>query len=87
MLRIISLFVLLFSVLFLPFWVTGILAICGIIYFNIFIEGPIILLISDLLYGVKEIKLFNIHFFSFLLIILLLIIIELLKKKLKFYKN
>lgn len=87
MLRIISLIILLFSVLFLPFWVTLILAICGIVYFSIFIEAPIVLLLADLLYGIQEAKLFDMHFFLFLLTIVLLVGIEILKKKLKFYKN
>jgi len=77
----------LLSILFLPFWVSIVLALLGIIFFSIFWEVVAIFFLSDLLYGIQEAKLFNIYFFSFTLSLVLLICIELLKKKLKFYKE
>jgi hypothetical protein len=78
---------LLFSILFLPFWVSIILAISGIIYFYIFLEAVFIFFISDLLYGAMEAKLLNTFFFSFSVVLIFLILMEILKKKLKFYKK
>jgi len=78
---------LLFSILFLPFWVSIILAISGIIYFSMFFEAVILFFISDLIYGTMEIKLFNIFFFSFILSLVFLLIMEFIKRKLKFYKK
>ena len=86
-LRISFAILLLFSVLFLPFWVSVILAILGMLYFSLFFEAVALFLLSDLLYGATEPKLFNIFFFSFILSIILLLVIEYLKKKLKFYKK
>ncbi len=80
-------FLLLFSILFLPFYISAILAILGMFYFSMFVESVILLFISDLLYGVKEVKLFNIYFISFLLSLFFLLFIEGLKKKLKFYEK
>jgi len=78
---------LLFSILFLPFWVSIILAISGIIYFSMFFEAVILFFISDLIYGTMEIKFFNIFFFSFILSLVFLLIMEFIKRKLKFYKK
>ena len=86
-LRIVSFIILLFSLLFLPFWVSCILAILGIIKFSLFVEAPILFLISDLLYGTKEASMYNIYFVSSTGILIVLVIAEILKKKLKFYKN
>ena len=86
-LRIFASILLLFSILFLPFWVSIILAILGMLYFSLFYEAVALFLLSDLLYGTPEVKLFNIFFFSFILSIILLLVIEFLKKKLKFYKK
>lgn len=83
MFRILASIVLLGSVLFMPFWVTVILALAGIIYFNIFLEALAFILLSDLLYGVKENS--GAVFISFAGAILLLVLIEILKKKVKFY--
>jgi len=85
MIRIIAFIVLLFSVLFLPFYISAILAILGMFYFKIFWEAIIVLLLSDLLYGTKEAKFSNTLFVSFIVSILILILIEFLKRKLKFY--
>ena len=85
-LRILAVVVLLFSILFMPFWVSVILALAGMIYFAVFWEAVILFLLSDLLYGVKETKFSGTIFVSFIIAAILLIIIEIVKKKLKFYK-
>lgn len=84
-LRILFSVVLLFSVLFLPFYLSVILALVGMAYFKLFIEANLLFLLSDLLYGVKEIRFLNITFMSFLLSIVILFMIEFIKDKLRFY--
>lgn len=74
------------SVLFAPFWLSIIMALFGVFYFSVFWEGLILFLLSDLIYGVKEEKFFNIIFISLIIGTLCLVLIEILKKKLKFYK-
>ncbi len=71
----------------MPFWISIILALIGMVIFSIFWEAVIIFLLTDLLYGVKEARFFNIFFIYFLASILVLIALELIKKKLKFYAN
>ncbi|MFA6273812.1 MAG: hypothetical protein WC662_01500 [Candidatus Paceibacterota bacterium] len=83
--RILAFFILLFSILFMPFWLSIILAIIGIIYFSFFWEAIILFFLSDLLYGIKEEKTFNVIFISLFTSFLIVIIIEYLKRKLKFY--
>lgn len=78
---------LLVSILFLPYWVSLVLVVLGIIIFSIYFEGVTLLFLSDLLFGIPEHKLFNLYFFSFFLTLLLLIGAEFLKKKLKFYNK
>ncbi|MFA5791598.1 MAG: hypothetical protein WC884_01005 [Candidatus Paceibacterota bacterium] len=56
------------------------------IFNKIFWEALPLFLLSDLLYGVKEIKFHDMIFISFFVSIIVLILIELLKKKLKFYQ-
>lgn len=87
MLRIAFSVLLLLSILFMPFWVSVVLALLGMLYFSLFWEAVLLLFLSDLLYGIKETKLFNIYFFSFILSLIILLSIEFLKKKLKFYKE
>lgn len=84
-LRIFASIILLLSVLFMPFWLSVILALAGMIYFSYFVEGALLLLLSDLLYGVGEARFFNVVFLSFIFAIIALVVIEPLKKKLKFY--
>ena len=78
---------LLFSVLFMPLWVSVILALVGILYFSFFIEAIIIFLLLDLLYGVPQIKFFSVVFVSSIVILVCLVILELLKGKLRFYSK
>jgi hypothetical protein len=85
--RILASVLLLFSILFMPFWVSVILALAGMIYFSIFWEATTILLLSDLLYGAREAKFFGAVFVSFIISAIVLIVIEIIKKKLKFYPH
>ncbi|MFA5841155.1 MAG: hypothetical protein WC847_02705 [Candidatus Paceibacterota bacterium] len=83
--RILASIVLLFSVLFMPFWVSVIFALCAMLYFSLFWEAVVIFLLSDLLYGIKETKSFHAIFISFTVTLIFLILIEIIKKKVKFY--
>lgn len=87
MLRLLLSLSILLSILFLPFWISVVLSLIGIFYFSFFWESVFLLFLSDILYGVKEEKLFNIYFFSFVFSLLFLIAIELFKNKLKFYQK
>lgn len=86
-LRFIASIVLLFSILSMPLWVSFVLALLGIIYFSFFIEAIIIFLLLDLLYGIPQLKFFNIVFVSSIITFICLVILELLKKKLRFYSK
>jgi len=81
-----SLFLLL-SILFAPFWLSAILALFGMFYFNFFIESIILLFIEDLMYGAKETRFFNIVIVSSAVAIFVFILIQLFKKETKFYKK
>ncbi|MCX6752182.1 MAG: hypothetical protein NTZ87_01635 [Candidatus Nomurabacteria bacterium] len=84
LLRILASVILLFSVLFAPFWVTVILALICMAYFPFFLEAVFLLLLSDLLYGAPEMRLFNTTYVSFILTLIFFIIFELLKKKIRY---
>ena len=86
LIRIIASILLLFSILFMPFWVSVILALAGMFYFTIFWEAVVLFFLSDLLYGTTEARFHGIVFVSFVITGIVLIIVEILKKKLKFYK-
>ncbi len=85
--RILSCIVLLFSILFMPFWMTCILAILGMIYFRFFVEAVALLFLSDLFYGVKEVRFLNSIFITLITSSLILVLVEFIKKKLKFYSK
>ncbi|MBI3888720.1 hypothetical protein HY311_02920 [Candidatus Nomurabacteria bacterium] len=85
--RILAFFLLLFSVLFMPLWVTAILALAGIIYFKVFFEAVLIFILSDLLYGIKETKNSPMLFISFFISVLVLVMIEIFKKRIRYYDN
>ena len=82
-LRILASVILLWSVLFMPLWVSAILAFAGILYFPFFLEAVFLFFLSDILYGAPELRFFNNVFISFLMVIVCFIILELLKKKLR----
>jgi len=87
LLRISAAVLLLFSVLFLPFWVSVFLALVGMIYFSVFWEAVALFFLSDILYGAPEAKFFNLVFVSFFVSLAVLLALEGLKKKLKFYPH
>ncbi len=80
-LRILASIILLFSVLFMPFWVSAGLACIGIFLFHYFVEASIFLLIADGLFGTHDKYLFV----GFLAAIVVMCIVELIKRKIKFY--
>jgi hypothetical protein len=84
-LRILAGAVLLFSILFMPFWVSVALACAGMIYFYTFWEAVALFLLSDVLYGTSEAKFYGMVFVSFFTSLVALVAIEIFKKKLKFY--
>ncbi|MEK7060002.1 MAG: hypothetical protein AAB970_00060 [Patescibacteria group bacterium] len=81
--RILAILILLLSILFMPFWLSVILALAGMIYFSFFWESVALFFLSDLLYGISEARFLNIFFISTIVSSIILIIIELLKKKLR----
>lgn len=86
-LRILATIILLFSILFLPFWVSVILALGGMLYFQKYWEAVALFLLSDALYGASEAKFFGMVFVSFFISLFALLVIEELKKRLKFYPH
>ena len=70
----------------MPFGISIILALAGMVYFSKFFEATILFLLADLLYGTKEAKFSGMVFISFIFSTIILLIIEVTKKKLKFYK-
>lgn len=80
--RILASILLLFFVLFMPFWVSVILALVGVFYFRVFWEAVVLLLLSNLLYGAGD---SSDIFISLLIYTIIFIAIEFLKKKIKFY--
>ena len=84
-LRILASVIILVSVLFMPFWLSVILALAAMVYFSYFVEAVALFLLSDLLYGVKEAKFFGAIFVTFLIAVVCLVLLETIKKKLKFH--
>ncbi len=83
--RISAIFLLLFSIIFLPFWVSALLGIGFMAYFSIFFEAVVLFFIVDLLYGVPEVKFYGITYTTLIVFTLVLWGIEFLKKRLKYY--
>jgi len=81
--RILASVILLWSVLFMPFWVSVILALMGMVYFPFFLEAVFLFFLSDLLYGIPEPRFFNTVFVSFIMALVCFIVLELIKKKLR----
>jgi hypothetical protein len=84
LLRISAIIVLLLSVLFMPFWLSVILGLAGMIYFNKFFEAPVLFMLSDSLYGIKEAKFSGMVFVSFFVCLIILVVMEILKKNSNF---
>ena len=85
--RILASIALLFSILFMPFWVSIIIGLAGMVYFSFYWEATLLFLLSDLLWGTEEVKFFGAIFISFIVAIIVLIIIEITKKNLNFTFN
>jgi len=83
--RILVSFLLLMSILFLPLWLSAIIAISAMVIYSFFFEAVLLFLLSDLLYGVKEDRYLGILFVSTIFSIILLLLIELVKKLIRFY--
>lgn len=86
-LRILASFILLFSVVFLPFFVSVILALVFMAYFALFFEAILILFMSDLIFGVKEMRFSYEPVVVLVVTVFVFILFEFIKKKLKFYPN
>jgi len=86
-LRIIACIILLFSILFMPFWTSAILALAAMVYFSFFWEAALLFLLSDFLYGAAENRFLGVVFLSFIIFILLLLLTEFFKKSLNFNLN
>ena len=86
-LRILTSILLLFSVLFLPFWISAIIALAGMAYFRKYWEAVALMFLSDVLYGASVAKFFGMVFVAFFVSLVALIIIESLKTKIKFYPH
>jgi hypothetical protein len=74
----------LFSILFWPFWLSVILALVAMVYFPIFFEACVLFLLSDVLYGVSEAKFYGMVFVSFFISIVVLLLVEKLKRNSNF---
>lgn len=85
LLRILASVVLLFSILFLPFYISVILALGAIFYFSLFFEAVFLFFIIDLLYGVKGGN-YHTTFISFFIALVLVIVLEFLKNKFRLNK-
>ncbi len=79
--RIVFSIILLLSILFLPFWVSLLLAIVGMVFFPYYLEAVFFLFISDLLYGVPQARYLNITFVSSIISAALFFSIEFFKKR------
>ena len=71
----------------MPFWLSIIIGLLGIILFPFFIEALFLFLLSDLLYGVEQDRFHGILFLSSIIILCTILLLEGLKKKLKFYDS
>lgn len=80
-LRIFATIVLLLSILFMPFWITAILAILSMVYFSYFLEIVFLLFLSDILFGIHMGGFAGVTFMSFLISVLVFFTIEFIKKR------
>ncbi len=85
--RISASLVILLSLLFAPFWLSAILVLAAMLYFDLFLEALFLLLLSDLLYGVDGGSFLGTTYTSFLLSAIALAVIEFIKTKTVFYPN
>lgn len=85
--RIGATFLILFSVLFLPFIFTVLFALCAILYFKNYYEAILVLFLSDLIYGASETRYFHMYFVGAIVTTITLFTMEALKTRLKFYQK
>ncbi|MFA6520280.1 MAG: hypothetical protein WCT44_01580 [Candidatus Paceibacterota bacterium] len=78
--RILFSILLFISVIFWPFWLSVLLAIVGMVYFSHYWEAVTLLLLSDVLYGVKEAKFSGMIFVSFFISIIVILLVEAFKR-------
>lgn len=71
--------------LFLPFWLSVVLAAAAMFLFPLYLEAVFIFFISDLLYGAPEGRYLGITMVSAILGLVLLAAIEFTKKKIRLY--
>lgn len=81
--RILASIIILISILFMPFWLSIIFAVLGLIFFSFFIEGILLMFLSDLLYGSASVRFDNSVFIYLIGFSILLVLIEFLKIKMK----
>jgi len=79
--RILANALILFSLLFCPFWLTAILIVAGVFIFPRFYEGIAALFLADLLYGIKEARFYGSTAVLFSLGGLFLIVLMYVKEK------
>ncbi len=82
-LRVIASLLLLTSILFWPFWISVILGLAFMAYFSLYVEAVFLFLLSDLLFGAVEAKLFGVLGVSFFVSIIFFVLIEIIKTKLR----
>lgn len=79
--RIIVSVILLLSATYMPFWLTAIIALGGIVYFRYYIEAIIIMFLVDLLFG-AEVKMFHgFHFAASISALIILLIAEYIRER------
>lgn len=82
--RIISYFVLLASILSMPWWLSLVLVGAFLFYFNKYYEAVFFALLSDIVYATPVAKLNGFVLVSFSIVFLLTFLIEFLKKRMSF---
>jgi len=81
--RIILDIILLLSVLFLPWWITIILALALVFYFKLYYEFIIAAVLTDMLYGVPKAWLFDLAIMYTTFSIVLFILVQWIKTRLR----
>ncbi len=83
--RAIAIGILTLSMLYLPFWVTGILSLGAMVYFRWFFEAIIIFFCIDMIFGAPVARFFHVHTALTLIGLVVLLLIEYLKTRLRTY--
>jgi len=74
-------------VLFLPFYVSLVIGFVGMLYFKFYLEAVAIFLLSDLMHGSKEARFAYFLFVSFFASFVCFLVLELMKKKIRHYRE